>query len=252
MTRTLCVGLVAIAVAFVMVPILGIFTRTTSNALGTALASEALRLSLGTTLVALAIIVAFGTPLAYLLATLDIRGRRLVETVVELPIVMPPVVAGIALLSAFGSRGTIGGPLGLEIPFTTTAVVIALVFVASPFYVRQAQAAFAAVDPRLREEARIAGAGPMRILLQIDVPVARAGLVAGAELAWARALGEFGATIVFAGSLEGVTQTAPLAIYALLDVDRPQAFALATVLVVVAAAVLVAAKLGGPSAATGR
>ncbi len=239
--------LVAVAVVFIGLPIVAVFLRVSPTGLIDGLRSEtaqqALLLSLKTTLVALSVTVLVGTPVAYVLARSSFPGRDLVTTLLELPLVMPPAVAGIALLSAFGARGTIGGPLGLEIPFTTAAVVIAQVFVSSPFYLRQAQAAFAALDPRMLEAARASGASPTRGFVRIAIPLAAGGLVTGGVLAWARALGEFGATLIFAGSFPAVTQTAPLAIYGALDSDTNAALALSAVLVVVSFAVLVGVKL---------
>jgi molybdate transport system permease protein len=160
--------------------------------------------------------------------------------------VLPPAVAGVGLLAAFGPSGVLGpalDDLGIQLPFTRAAVVLALVFVASPFYIRQGQAAFAAVDGRLLEASRTLGASEARTFLRVGIPVARAGLSAGAALAWGRALGEFGATLLFAGSLQGVTQTAPLAIFSEFGSDFPAALALSAVLVCVSAALLVAVKL---------
>ncbi len=201
-------------------------------------------LSLKTTLVSLVIIVVVGTPVAYVLTLRErCAAKDALTTLLELPLVMPPAVAGIALLSAFGARGTVGGPLGLEIPFTTTAVVIAQIFVASPFYLRQAQSAFAALHAATLEAARASGASATRTLLRIAVPLAAGGLVTGAVLAWARALGEFGATLIFAGSFRGVTETAPLAIYGELDSDINAALALSAVLVLISFAVLAGVKM---------
>jgi molybdate transport system permease protein len=240
-------ALVVVAVVFVGLPIVAVFLRVSPGSLVEGLrsgtAQDALALSLRTTLVALAVTVLVGTPVAYVLAVRVFPGRDVVATLLELPLVLPPAVAGIALLSAFGARGTVGGPLGLRIPFTTTAVVLAQVFVSSPFFLRQAQAAFAAVDPRLLEAARASGASPSRTFARIAVPLAGGGLVTGAVLAWARALGEFGATLIFAGSFPRVTETAPLAIYAALDGNTDAALALSACLVVVSFAVLVAVKV---------
>jgi molybdate transport system permease protein len=245
-TRWVAVAFVVAAVVFIGLPVAAVFLRVAPSNLLDGLrsdtAQEALLLSLRTTLIALLLIVFVGTPVAYVLAIRPFPGRDLVTTLLELPLVMPPAVAGIALLSAFGARGTIGGPLGLEIPFTTTAVVIAQVFVASPFYLRQAQVAFAALDPGMLEAARASGASPTRAFLRIAVPLAAGGLVTGGVLAWARALGEFGATLIFAGSFRGVTETAPLAIYGALDSDTNAALALSAVLVVVSFGVLVGVK----------
>jgi molybdate transport system permease protein len=240
-------ALVVAAVVFVGLPIAAIFLRVSPaslvDGLRSSTAQEALALSLKTTLAALVVTVLVGTPVAYVLALRSFPGRDLVATLLELPLVLPPAVAGIALLSAFGARGTVGGPLGLELPFTTTAVVMAQVFVSSPFFLRQAEATFAALDPRLLEAARASGASATRTFVRIAVPLAAAGLVTGAVLAWARALGEFGATLIFAGSFPGVTQTAPLAIYAALDANPEAALALSAVLVIVSFAVLIGVKV---------
>lgn len=209
-------------------------------------ARDALRLSLETSLTALAVMVLVGTPIAYMLGTRDFPGKSVVVTAFELPLVLPPAVAGLGLLFAFGRRGLLGGELsalGLEIPFTRLAVVLAMTFVASPLYVRQAQSAFAAVDDDLLAAARTLGAGETRTFLRVAVPVAAQGLGAGAALGWARALGEFGATIIFAGSLQGVTQTAPIAIYIGFDSDPDAAFAVAAVLIAASALVLLSVKL---------
>jgi molybdate transport system permease protein len=241
-------------VAFLLVPIVAVFANVSPgkllDALGEEASREALLLSLKTTLIALAIVVLVGTPTAYLLAARDFRGRAAVLTVIELPLVMPPAVAGIALLAAFGPHGILGGlvaDLGIELVFETAGVVVALVFVSAPFFLRAAIAAFAAVDGRLLEAARTLGAGPFRAFLTVAVPSARAGLASGVALSWGRALGEFGATLLFAGSLQGVTRTAPLAIFS--DFAEPGGFvaalALSAVLILVSAALLLAVKLVG-------
>jgi molybdate transport system permease protein len=250
----------ALALAFLVVPIAAIFAHTSPSrllaALGESAAREALWLSLRTTTTAIVAIVAIGTPAAYLLATRRFRGRAAVLTAIELPLVVPPAVAGIALLAALGPEGIFGAALsgaGIELVFQTAGVVVALVFVAAPFFLRQAVAAFAAVDRRLLEASQTLGAGPLRTFLGVAVPGARAGLAAGLALAWGRALGEFGATLMFAGSLPGVTQTAPLAIFA--RFNEPDGFvaalALSAVLIVAAAAILLAVKLLGGDRAIG-
>jgi molybdate transport system permease protein len=232
----------ALALAFLTLPVLAIFVHTGPGAivgsLGDAAALDALRLSLETSATALAIIVAVGTPAAYLLATRRFPGRALVTTLVELPLVLPPAVAGVGLLAALGPHGLVDAGLVLQ----TAGVVTALTFVAAPFYLRQAQAAFAAVDPVLLEASRTLGAGPGRTFARVAIPVARGGLAAGAALAWGRALGEFGATLMFAGSFRGVTQTAPLAIYERFGTDFTSALALGAVLAVVSLAVLLSVK----------
>ncbi len=240
-------GLVA---AFLLLPLLALFLRVSPGDLVAGLVSEpardALLVSLRTSAVAHVLILALGTPAAYLLATREFRGRRAVLTAVELPLVLPPAVAGIALLSAFGRNGLLGGSLdafGVSLPFTQAAVVLAIVFVASPFYIRLAVAAFAAVDRTLLDAARTLGASPGRVFARVAVPLAAGGLGAGSTLAFARGLGEFGATIIFAGSFPGETRTTPLAIYAELDRDFDVAVALGALLVLVSAALLAAVSL---------
>jgi molybdate transport system permease protein len=246
----LLVVALALALSFLALPVVAVFTNVPPGKLLSSLDDEssldALRISLETTMLALAIIVAVGTPAAWLLATRSFRGRTIVLTLVELPLVLPPAVAGVALLAALGPGGLLGPALdraGIELVFQTAGVVAALVFVASPFYVRQAEAAFAAVDPALLEASRTLGAGEARTFARVAIPTAFGSLVAGAALAWGRALGEFGATLVFAGNLRGVTQTAPLAIFEQFSSDFPGALALSAVLVAVSAAILLGVKL---------
>jgi molybdate transport system permease protein len=244
------VAALALCLAFLTLPIAAIFLEAGPAellaSLGSEQALEALWISLLTTTVALAVILLLGTPAAYLLATRSFRGRAALVTLVELPLVVPPAVAGIGLLAAFGPAGLLGGAIedaGVRLVFATAGVVVALVFVAGPFYLRQAQAAFEAVDPAWTAASRTLGAGEARTFLRVAIPAAAPGLGAGAALAWGRALGEFGATLIFAGSLQGVTQTAPLAIVALFGTDFDAALALSAVLVAVAAALLATVKI---------
>jgi molybdate transport system permease protein len=204
----------------------------------------ALRLSLLTTVTSLLLTVVLGTPLAWMLAQGRGRWARLAGSLVELPIVIPPAVAGVALLLAFGRRGLVGRALPEEfgIAFTTSAVIMAELFVSAPFFVQAATSAFRRIDPRLLVVARTFGATPARVFLHVAVPLAAPGLVAGAAMAWARSLGEFGATLMFAGNLEGVTQTLPLAIYTALESNLDAARALSIVLVAFACAVLFGAR----------
>jgi len=186
-----------------------------------------------TSLVSLGEVIALGTPLAWWLANSDGRGRRLVELLVDLPIVLPPAVVGIALLQAFGRQGLLGGQLeamGVQIPFSVTAVVLAQIMVSAPFYIQSAAAAFRGVNPDLLLVARTLGQSRLGALLRVGLPLALPGLLSGAALAWARALGEFGATLLFAGNLPGATQTLPLAIYTALESDVRAALAIALVL----------------------
>jgi molybdate transport system permease protein len=240
------------ALVFLVLPVLAVFLDTSPGALIASLGEEgaldALRLSLECSLAAVVIIVAVGTPAAWLLATRRFPGRSLLITLVELPLVLPPAVAGLGLLAALGPLGLLGGALqdaGVQLVLTTAGVVVALTFVAAPFHLRQAQAAFEAVERTQLDAARTLGAGEARAFLQVAVPAAASGLLAGIALAWGRALGEFGATLMFAGSFRGVTQTAPLAIYERFSNDFTGALALSAVLVVVSAAVLLSVKLLG-------
>jgi molybdate transport system permease protein len=239
-------GLAAAAlVALLALPVIALFVTASPGDLWAGLrhpvAAPALLLSLATTLLSLAVVLALGTPLAWWLSRARSPGARAVETLVALPVVIPPAVAGIALLLAFGRRGLLGpafGGLGWAISFTTTAVVLAQVFVSAPFYVQGAAAAFRALDPTLLVVARSLGASPARTFFRIALPLARPALVAAAAMSWARALGEFGATLMFAGNLQGRTQTLPLAIYTALESDLRAAQALSILLVLVAFALL--------------
>jgi molybdate transport system permease protein len=240
-----------VALTFLALPLVAIFVDAGPGELVSSLrddaALDALRLSLETSAIALALLVVVGTPAAYLLATRRFRGRALAMTLVELPLVLPPAAAGIGLLAALGPKGILGGPAP-PLVLETAGVVVALTFVASPFYVRQAQAAFEAVDPSLLEASRTLGRGQAVTFLRVAIPVARPGLVTGGALALGRALGEFGATLMFAGSVRGVTQTAPLAIYERFGTDFTSALALSAVLVAASLALLLTVKLAGADA----
>jgi molybdate transport system permease protein len=217
-------GLVALTlplILFLAVPVVGLVARAfLGGGLIAALASpvvlDALRLSLVTTAISLGLTLAFGTPLAYLLARRSFRGSSIVETAVDLPIVLPPSVAGLALLFVFGRQGLLGGTLeafGIVIPFTTFAVVLAQTFVAAPFFVRSARSGIAGVDRDTEDAARVDGASERHVFQWVTAPLAGAALAAGAVMSWSRALGEFGATILVAGSIPGRTQTLALAIF---------------------------------------
>ena len=240
----------AVALTFLTLPVVAIFVDSSPGELISSLGEEgaldALWLSLKCTAASIAIILLVGTPAAYLLATRSFRGRAIVVTLIELPLVLPPAVAGIALLAAVGPEGILGGAIeaaGIQLSFATAGVVVALTFVSSPFYVRQAMAAFAAVDRSLLDASRTLGASEARGFLRVMIPVAIPGLAAGTALAIGRALGEFGATLMFAGSFRGITQTVPLAIYDRFSTDFQSALALSAVLVAVSAAILLAVKL---------
>jgi molybdate transport system permease protein len=240
----------AVVLCFLTLPVVAIFVDTAPGdlvaSLGEEGALEALRLSLVCSTAAVALIVVFGTPAAYGLATRRFRGRATVMTLIELPLVLPPAVAGIGLLAALGPEGLLGGLVedaGVRLVLTTGGVVLALTFVAAPFYLRQAQSAFEALDRTWLDASRTLGASEARTFARVAVPTAGPGLVSGLALAWGRALGEFGATLMFAGSFRSVTQTAPLAIYERFSTDFTGALALSAVLVAVSAALLLSVKL---------
>ena len=242
----------AIAFAFLLLPIVAIFVRSSPaeliRALGNDVTRDALLVSIKTSAIAHAAVLLIGTPAAYVIARRRFRGRGAVLTLIELPLVLPPAVAGIALFAAFGRMGLLGDELdalGLQIPFTQAAVVLAVAFVESPFYLRGAIAAFEVVDGALMDAARTLGAGPARVFARIALPLAAGGLGAASALALARGLGEFGATIIFAGSLQGTTQTLPLAIYAQFEQDFDTALAISVLFIVVGALLLITLKLFG-------
>jgi len=241
------VASLAAALAFLTLPVLAVFLDTSPGALIDSLgeegALEALRLSFVCSAAALAIIVLVGTPAAWLLATRRFRGRALAITLVELPLVLPPAVAGIGLLAALGPQGLLGGAIGDRLVLTTAGVICALTFVSAPFFLRQAQAAFEAVDRTWLDASRTLGASEALTFLRVAIPAAGPGLLAGFALAWGRALGEFGATLMFAGSFRGVTQTVPLAIYERFGTDFTSALALSAVLIAASAALLASVKL---------
>ena len=247
-------ALVALLVVFLGLPVAVLVLRAVAGgalvtAIGDPVVLEALSLSLGTTAVSLVLTVLLGTPFAYVLARRRFRGSSVLETIVDLPIVLPPSVAGLALLLVFGRRGLVGPSLevvGLTIPFTTVAVVLAQVFVAAPFFVRSARAGFAAVDRDLEDAARVDGAAEHQVFRWITAPLAGAALAAGLVMSWARALGEFGATIMFAGNIAGRTQTLPLVVYGEFGAGELDAsIAAASILVLAAFGVLVAVRFLG-------
>jgi molybdate transport system permease protein len=211
---------VAIFLAFITLPLLALLLRVPLDGFFTYLTDpvtlDALKLSGITTAISLSAIILFGTPLAWLLGRRNFRGKQLIETIVELPLVVPPAVGGVALLLTFGRFGLLGGAeqrLGLNLATgTLIAVVLAQVFVAAPFYIKSARVGFAAVPREVEEAARVDGAGAWRTFRSVTAPLAAHGIAGGVVLCWARALGEFGATLIFAGNLEGKTQTMPLAI----------------------------------------
>jgi molybdate transport system permease protein len=236
-----------VAVVFFALPLVALVGRVTPAGLWAQLGSpgvqQALRLSLEVSLISLGLCVVFGFPLAFVLARVAFPGRALVRGLVSLPMVLPPVVGGIALLAAFGRRGLLGGALeqvGVVLPFTTAGAVLAVTFVAMPFLVTTLEAALATVDPRLEQAAATLGASRWRVLWTVTLPAVRPSLTAGLALCWARGLGEFGATITFAGNLEGRTQTMPLAVYDALQSDPEAAITLGLVLLAVSLTLLTA------------
>jgi len=245
------IALAALGLGFLALPIVALLIRAIeSGALMSALAGravlDALILSLSSTAVSLVIVILVGTPLAFVLARTTFRGKALAEALVDLPIVLPPSVAGLALLFAYGRNGIVGESLevlGITLPFTTLAVIVAQVFVASPFYIRAARSGFRSVTPEVEEAARVDGASENAVLGRITLPLAGPALGAGLVLAWARALGEFGATILFAGNIEGRTQTLPLLVYSEFQDSLDAAMAAATILVLAALGVLIAVRL---------
>ena len=207
---------------------------------------DSLRISLLTSLIALVIVVLLGTPLAYVLARVSFPGKRVLDTLVDLPIVLPPVVAGVALLMAFGRRGVFGPGLrsaGIDLAFTTAAVIIAQVFVSAPFYIRAAKAGFQAVDETLEHMAYTLGASRLRTFFRVTLPLALPAVLGGMVLCWARALSEFGATMMFAGNFPGRTQTMPLAVMSAMESDLYAALALAVILLAVSFLVLLVFRL---------
>ncbi|MBI2775882.1 MAG: molybdate ABC transporter permease subunit [Chloroflexi bacterium] len=247
---TWSLGLVTgLLLLFLGLPVVVIVARSLLDgslaaAIMTRVVLDALGLSLGTTAVSLVISLGFGLPLAYVLARRPFRGSGLIEIVVDLPIVLPPAVAGLGLLLVLGRRGLVGEALGASIPFTTVAVILAQVFVSAPFFVRSARTGIAGVDRDLEDAARVDGASERQVFTSITMPLARAALAAGLVMTWARALGEFGATILFAGNVEGRTQTLPLVVYSAFQAgDLDAAIAAGAILVLAAIGVLVAVRL---------
>ena len=256
--------LAAALVALLALPIVSLVLRiaplTLLSRLRQPLVADAFRLSLGTSLAAAAAVVVGGLPIAYLLATREFPGKRLVEALIDLPMVLPPTVAGVALLTAFGRAG-LAGPaltaLGITLPFTTLGVVVAQAFVAAPFFIGAARAGFTEVDRKYLDAAATLRAPPGLALVRVLVPLAAPAQLAGAATSRARALGEFGATITFAGNMPGVTQTMPLAVYLALQSDLDAAIALSVLLLLFSLSVLfllraAPGQLGGPLRRAGR
>jgi molybdate transport system permease protein len=241
-----------LAALFLALPIMVLVARaildgSLARALTTQVVLSALALSLATTAISLVITVAFGLPLAFVLARRRFPGSGLIEAIVDLPLVLPPAVAGLALLLMLGRRGLLGGPLdsiGLEIPFTTLAVILAQTFVSAPFFIRSARTGIAGVERDLEDAARVDGGSDIEVFRHITIPLAGSALAAGLVMSWARSLGEFGATIMFAGNIEGRTQTLPLVVYGEFQGgDLDASIAAAAILVLAAFGVLVAVRV---------
>jgi molybdate transport system permease protein len=237
----------ALGLAFLVLPLAGLLIRAPWRTLPERLTAPgvltALRLSLQTATLATLLCLVLGVPLAWLLARVDFPGRRLVRALVTVPLVLPPVVGGVALLLVFGRRGIVGGWLdttfGVTLPFTTTGVVVAEAFVAMPFLVIAVEGALRGADTRYEEAAATLGAGRWTTFRRVTLPLVAPGIAAGTVLCWARALGEFGATITFAGNFPGRTQTMPLAVYLALETDLQAAIVLSLILLTVSVAILV-------------
>ncbi len=253
--------LALVFVAFVLTPLLAMGWRALdSGELGKNLTSplvlKAMRLSAITSTISLALAVGFGTPVAYLLARRDFPGKFAVDLLVDLPIVLPPTVAGVALLVAFGRRGVLGRYLdsaGVDLAFTTAAVVLAQLFVSAPYYIRTVKAGIESVSPQYEGVAATLGASPLRVFWRVTLPLAWPSVLAGAILCWARSLSELGATLIFAGNFAGRTQTMPLAIIGVFDAGKPidVAIALGVILVIAAAALLLLLRVAARSATRG-
>nr|WP_283168408.1 ABC transporter permease [Methanocella conradii] len=239
-----------LVVAFIVLPLASLFIKMEwgglQGYLSAPLVVDALRLSFLTSAVSTLIVVITGTPVAYVNARFEYPAKDAIDTMIDLPVVIPPAVAGLALLMAFGRRGVLGqhlSALGIDLAFTTMAVIMAQVFVSSPFFIRQARTSFEDVDRAYEHAARTLGASPLKTFMYVTVPIAMNGLVSGAILSWARALGEFGATIMFAGNFEGRTQTMPLAIYTAMQGDIDASILLSIILVAISFIVIVAVKM---------
>lgn len=243
------IAALSLLAGFISLPLLSLVIWTVYEgswrAMTSPVAVDALLLSARTTAITMAIMLVVGTPAAFVLARAEFPGKRLVNTLVDIPAVLPPSAAGIALLLAFGRMGLLGEHLrffGIQLSFTTAAVVLAELFVATHFYVRQAAVGFGGIDRDVEEAAMVDGAGRARVFSKITIPLAFPALVAGAVTAWARALGEFGGTIIFAGSFRGVTQTMPLAIYGTLESDFDAAVALSVLVLGFSFVIILAAR----------
>jgi molybdate transport system permease protein len=242
--------LIAVVTLYLALPILALFLRMTPNMFFTTIhdpeVSSALWLSLYTTTITLAVVLLIGTPFAYFHSRYTYPGKVIVDTLIDLPLVLPPAVAGVALLMLYGRVGVLGryfNMFGISLAFTTLAVIMAQIFVASPFYLRQAKSLFEQLDPAYEQTARTLGASSLRTLTRVILPMTAGGLVSGAVMTFGRALGEFGATIMFAGNLPGVTQTMPLAVYVGMESNVNVGLTISIVLVIISFGIMIAVRL---------
>lgn len=247
--RMTLILLITIFLLYITIPLVAIFWQVDwsifHQSLTSQLAQQALKLSLSTSLISLVIILIIGIPVAYILARFDFRFKEAIDTIIDIPMVLPPAVAGLALLMAFGRNGLIGQYLyllGISIPFSTLAVIMAQVFVASPFFIKSARAAFEAVDHRYEQASLTLGKNHLETFIRITLMQAKPGIISGAVMTWARALGEFGATLMFAGNMTGRTQTLPLAVLSAFESDVQVALSLSVILIVVSFAVILIVK----------
>jgi molybdate transport system permease protein len=250
LTYVLAAVLILAVTLYLALPVAALFFRIPPDIFFASLSNpeviSALYLSFFTTIITLAIVIVVGTPFAYFHTRLDYPGKVIVDALIDLPLVLPPAVAGVALLVLWGRVGLLGryfNMFGISIAFTTTAVIMAQIFVASPFYLRQAKSLFSQLDPAYEQTARTLGASPLRIFALITVPLTAGGLVSGAVMTFGRALGEFGATIMFAGNLPGVTQTMPLAVYVGMESNYTIGLAISILLVIISFAIMIAIRL---------
>lgn len=241
--------LIILVTLYLALPVASLFFRITPERFFSSLSDpqtqSALRLSLVTSIISLAIVILVGTPFAYVHSRTTYPGKMIVDTLIDLPLVLPPAVAGVALLVLYGRVGFIGRYLdlfGITLAFTTVAVIMAQIFVASPFYLRQAKSLFEQLDPAYEHTARTLGASPLRIFATITIPLTGNGLISGAVMTFGRALGEFGATIMFAGNLPGVTQTMPLAVYVGMEGNFVDGITISILLVLISFAIMIAVR----------
>ena len=250
LTYAIAAILILAVTLYLALPVAALFSRTTPELFFSSLNNpevvSALYLSFLTTTITLIVVILVGTPFAFFHSRLDYPGKVFVDTLIDLPLVLPPAVAGVALLVLYGRVGLIGryfNAFGISIAFTTTAVIMAQIFVASPFYLRQAKSLFEQLDPSYEQAARTLGASPFRVFMLVTIPMTANGLVSGAVMTFGRALGEFGATIMFAGNLPGVTQTMPLAVYVGMEGNFTIGLTISILLVIISFAIMIAVRL---------